>query len=282
MVAWIGVFGETLETFGAAKQESFVTALAGHVGVNSEDVSLVAIAESRAEGADMEVLVEIADASGSSSLSAIAAQIEDGVSSGSIGSDLVADGMSVQLSVLAGPEVFGDPVLAHATAALGLSGLSVEDFVETSGDILIGVVASVVGVSVDDVSIISVADSGAPLLEVGVSMVFPDADAASEAAARVTAAVLDGSLASELAQAGLGVSVALLEAVEVSVGAPPYSAPTITESRAERAVVAWIGVFGETVETFGAVIGVLVEIADTRGSSSLSALVAHIEDGLSS
>ena len=131
-----------VETFGAAKQKSFVTALAGHAGiVSSEVVSLVAIAESRAERADMEVLVEVADTSGSSSLSAIAAQIEDGLSSGSIRSDLVADGMSVQLSVLAG--------------------LSVEDFIGTRGHILIGVVASVVEVSVDDVHIVSLADGSA-------------------------------------------------------------------------------------------------------------------------
>ena len=103
------------------------------------------------------------------------------------------------------------------------------------------------------------------------SMVIPGTDAASTC---LTAVVLDGSLASTLAQAGLGVSVALLEAVEVSVGPPQCLAPMITESRPELAVVAWIGVFGETVETFGAAMGVLVEIADTSGSSS--------EDDLSS
>ncbi len=62
----------------------------------------------------------------------------------------------------------------------GYRGLSVEDFVEAGGDILIGVVARVGGVSVDDVSIASVADSGAQLLKVGMSMAFPGTDAASE------------------------------------------------------------------------------------------------------
>mmetsp|Transcript_43474 Transcript_43474/g.102681 ORF Transcript_43474/g.102681 Transcript_43474/m.102681 type:complete len:288 (-) Transcript_43474:1188-2051(-) len=230
--------------------------------------------------------------------------------------------MSVQLSVLAGPEVFGDVVLAYVTASLGMSGVSLESFLEPSQAILIGVVAGVVGVPVDDVRVISVAETGAPLLEVGVSAVFSNtnattgASAASTAAAQLRSDVLDGSLASALARAGLDVSVALLEAVQVSEGLPPYSAPTITGSRAERAVVAWIGVLGETVETLGAGrqaslvtalaqhlgvdsegvrlveiaesraegadIEVLVEIADTSGGSSLSTMAAEIEDGVSS
>eukprot|EP00961_Rhodomonas_salina_P168386 2269823-Rhodomonas_salina.1 len=99
-----------------------------------------------------------------------------------------------------------------------MSGVSLESFLEPSQAILIGVVAGVVGVPVDDVRVISVAETGAPLLEVGVSAVFSNtnattgASAASTAAAQLRSDVLDGSLASALARAGLDVSVALLEA----------------------------------------------------------------------
>lgn len=59
MLLWIGF----MQTCGAGQQ-----------------VSRVEIAESRAEGADIEVLVGIADTSGNSSLRTLAAQIEQGPS----------------------------------------------------------------------------------------------------------------------------------------------------------------------------------------------------------
>jgi len=84
-VVWIGVLMGSVETFRSGQQESFARALAWRLGDSCEAVSLVEIADSRADGAGMELLVEIADASGNSSLSTMAGQIEQGVSSGSIG-----------------------------------------------------------------------------------------------------------------------------------------------------------------------------------------------------
>eukprot|EP00961_Rhodomonas_salina_P159065 2141898-Rhodomonas_salina.1 len=96
--------GEMLWPFGAGQQESFVTALAEHMGVATVGVDLLGIAISRADGADIEIRVEVVDAIGN--LSVLATSLQDGVSSGGIGKVLVVGGMRVQLSMLAGPEVF--------------------------------------------------------------------------------------------------------------------------------------------------------------------------------
>ena len=217
-------------------------------------MSVVGVASSGAAGADIEVRVEIADATGNSSLSALAARLHDGISSGEIGTLLVAGGMSVQLSVVAGPDVFGDEEpLDQVTVTVGLSGESVESFYESSGAILMSAIAELVGVGEEDVSITEVSETATGALAVEVVVVASSGNvSATEVASTLTAAVAEGKLTSALREAGLAVSAGLLEAAEVSTGGLPYEAPVITGSVADRAVVAVIGMLGESVETLDA------------------------------
>eukprot|EP00961_Rhodomonas_salina_P046280 620910-Rhodomonas_salina.1 len=104
----VGLVGKTVDTFDAGMQGMLASALAGYVGVDVGDVSLIGIASSGKTGVDIEIRVELLDPTGNASMSGLATQLGEGISSGVVSSTLVGNGLLVQLEILAGPVGFGD------------------------------------------------------------------------------------------------------------------------------------------------------------------------------
>eukprot|EP00961_Rhodomonas_salina_P071538 960748-Rhodomonas_salina.1 len=264
VIAFIKIEGETVDSFDSNKQSTFARELAQLVGLDPIHVSITNMAtdlkrlelsQSRVLNAAVDsisVRVELlVPAQSNLTLAEVVSSVSTAVSDGTLVSALATKGIAVSLVVEAGPAPFFPPdPLPTVTTAIGLSTGTVESFNASQQALFVAAVAQEVGVEASDVTIISV--EGRPGRELSLSVtveITPGKSdtgnittnvTAEDVATSLLASVLDGTLATTLETVGVQASVGLLAQVEVSVGALPYTAPTIA-TRTDRAVEMVVG-----------------------------------------